>query len=496
MSRSLKSILSASAVYTIGDFLSAGVSGLVLLPVYLHAMGQEEYGIFGVVSTLIMLGGVILQMGCLSAFSRYFFHYRETGEENAFLGSLWIFQIAVAGLVAVIGVLAAPLFWNWIAPGLPLHPYLWLVLAGSVLSFPAGLYSMWLRNNNKAVPFVVLQVAALGLTLVASVVLVTHLQLGAMGAVAAVTLSTIMQALVTFVCLRRTAIWGFQWRLVRGPLVFGLWMAGGTLCYVLLSRAQLLVLQQYTDLATVGVFNLALQFSSILVLMSNSFGKAWQPAVYESANVQEACETIAKTSRWFLAVMLFAALAMSFFSGDLLRLLARHEYFKADAVIRLTLIASFIYSMSQLPAAALLYQKRAGLSQLLIVAAVALNIALLVVCVPRWQALGAAAAMLSAFAVYTLASYVAAQLLMPVKYDWSAVGKIVLCGVTLWGLEAYFLQGKIGPGTTLLRVILVCCFPLALLGLGVFNNAEKQFALARIREGHRRFCAYFRQSEN
>ncbi|MFH0938007.1 MAG: polysaccharide biosynthesis C-terminal domain-containing protein [Planctomycetota bacterium] len=470
MSFSLKKIISASVIYSLGDFLSVGVSGLLLIPLYLHYMEPAEYGVYGVVSTLLLLLSVVMQFGLLSAIARYFFIYRKTGEHYDFLGSIWLLQTVIGLVLAVLSAVFMPYFWPVLAPNVSFSPYFWLLLASALLSFSAGLYPIWLRNENKAVPFVALQVATLGLTLLTAVVFLAVFHLGAMGAVGAMALTAVAQTAISILCLARVTRWRFRWQLVRAPLVFGFWMASGTLCYVLLSRTQILALQQYSDLATVGIFNLALQFSGMLMLFGNSFGKAWQPVIYGAADSAEASVIIERTARWWVAGMLFIAMGLSFFSGDILRLLARREYLTADAVIRLTVIASFIYGLTQLPAAALLYQNRAGLSQVIAVIAAGLNIFFLVIFVPRWQAAGAAWAMICAFTVYTVLSYLVAQRILPVRYDWRALGKILLCGAIIFGLEALYVYGSSGMSAVAVRALLWVSFPLALLGLGVLKR--------------------------
>ncbi len=150
MAISKRNLFSASAIYTFGDFMVLGVSGFLLVPIYVRYMTPAEYGLYGTVTTMITLLGVVMMMGFHSATVRFYFIYRQTGEENAYLGSLWLFQIFVSlGLVGIFILFGKPV-WRLVAPDVPIDPYGWVVVGGAWLLFASGIYSIWLKGKGKA----------------------------------------------------------------------------------------------------------------------------------------------------------------------------------------------------------------------------------------------------------------------------------------------------------------------------------------------------------
>ncbi|HBL22520.1 MAG TPA: hypothetical protein DDZ40_00190 [Deltaproteobacteria bacterium] len=473
-------LFSASLIYTVGDFLTTAISGFLLIPVYLHYMTPADYGIYSTVTVLINMLGVLLAMGLGSALGRFYFLYRDRGEEYRYLGSIWLFQILVSlALVVALALWGSPL-WAAICPEIPFRPYIWFVLAGSFLTFSASVYPLWLRVLERPVAFVILQVAGTAAFALSLGVFLILLRQEAQGALGAAIFSNALIALVGLVALGRKATWRIQYNLLRPSLDFGRWMVIGTFGYFFLNKSQLFFLQHYGDMASVGVYNLGLQLGGILTLLALSFAKAWQPFVYSAKTSGEAADAISSTSKYFVAVMLYGMLGIAVLSNEILRVVAKPDYFKAGIVIRLVAIASFVYVLSNLTNTGLFYMKRPELAQAAMLLSAGLNVVLNMILIPRWQMVGAALAMLAAFSVMVISGFFLVQKVMHVKYDWAMLVKITGIGTGLLVTEWLLIPQRIGFLESGIRVALLAAFPL-LLWLGrVFSKSEIKAILSQI----------------
>lgn len=471
-----KKLLSSSAIYTAGDFITTLVSGFLLIPLYLRYMKPAEYGLYSTVTVMISTLGVLMSVGISSAVGRFYFIYRESGEEYAYLGSVWLFQTIVALVMGGALVVWGRPVWMAIAPEIPFRPYIWFVLGGAVISFSAFIYSLWLRVQEKPLGFVVLQVVGTVSFMGFLGIFLVLMGKGAYGALMATLCSSALLAILSVVFLARKTVWTIKPAFVKPSLVFGGWMVVGTFGYFLLNKSQLFFLQHYGNLATVGIYNLGQQLGGILTLLAISFAKAWQPFIFSAQTSEQASFSIAQTSKFFVAIMLFGMLGIAVLSNEILHILARPEYFGSGVIIRLVAIASFIYVLGTLTNTALLYQKRAGLTQVTVLVSAGLNLLLNVLLIPRLQMVGAALAMLLSFTVMVLLGYFLSQKALHVKYDWAALSKIVGIGATLLTLEWLLVPQAASLGACAVRVALLLAYPVLLLLIGAFTASERDAA--------------------
>jgi O-antigen/teichoic acid export membrane protein len=473
-----RKLLSSTAIYTAGDFLTAAVSGFLLIPLYVHFMTPADYGLYSTVTVMSNMLGVFMGLGLSSAFARYFFIHREHAQEYAYLGSVWLFQTFFAGAVAAALALWGQPLWAAISPGIPFRPYCWYVLAGGALGFSALLLSLWLRVQERPAAFVAVQLAGTVVLIALIGLFVVMMHKGADGALIAAIGSSGFLAAMSLISLGRRVTWAITPEYVGPSLAFGGWMVIGTLSFFLLTKAQLFFLQRYSEMASVGVFNLGSQLGGILILFSNSFGKAWQPFVYSATTPERAAAAIAQASKPFVAVMLYGSLGIALLSNEILFVVAKPAYFGAAAIIRVVAIASFIYVLGHLTSTALLYMKQAGLVQVAVLVPAALNVLLNAALVPSFGMLGAALAMLVAVLAMTLLGFVLSQRVLRVQYEWKALYKIVGVGAAILTTEWLLLPQAVGAVATTLRVAMLVAGPLLLLPLGAFSAAEIRGAKA------------------
>jgi len=222
-------LISAITVYTIGDILSIGVSGFLLIPIYLRFMTPDEYGLFSIITTTTTMLGVIMSLGFHSAVGRYYFDYQTTDKQYEFLSSIWLFQLMFAVILGIILLIWGKPLWSWLMPGIPEYPYFGMVLAIATCAFSSGIYSIWLRVQEKPYGFVVLQMFSTFSILVLMMVLLIWNRGGALGAVIAFLVSNLTIACLTFFMLGKRCKLVFDFKYIKDSLMFGVWMMVGTL---------------------------------------------------------------------------------------------------------------------------------------------------------------------------------------------------------------------------------------------------------------------------
>lgn len=489
---SLKKILASSTIYTIGDMLSVVVSGFLLIPLYLHYMSPDDYGLFSSVNLLSSMFGIAFLMGLHSATTRYFYIYRKAKKEFEYLGNIWIaqmlFAFASVGLLLLIG----PKVWHFISPAVPYKPFFVFVFAGALLSFSAGVYPIWLRIQEKSIAFILLQLSRMAVLLVLILVFLVWLKLGVIGALSAILGASVFSAVISFICLGHCLKCKLRFSYVKDSLKFGVLIMLGTVGYILMQRSQIFVLQRYCELSDVGIFNLGLHLGSILILISASFNKAWQPLIYSAVDRQVANNAIRKISKHFFFAATYIALALLLFSKEIILLIARPEFFGAVPILKLIIVASFFYVCTSLPASSLLYSRRVAPLQICIWIMFLLNIALSVFMIPKWKLIGSAWSMVIVFFIYSVAVFILAQRDTRVDYDKESVLKILIAGGAI-----FFVSLAVSPNVCVLfqciyKICLLISYPIILFFAKVFSWEKITIELAKLKS---KFVLYLANQE-
>jgi O-antigen/teichoic acid export membrane protein len=403
----IRQLLTASALYGLGDMLVLGVGGFLLLPLYTRTLSQAEFGGYIVVKTNIELVGYLVCFGLLSAVGRVYFDHRAAGEPRRYMNSILMFFLMVVTLAAAAFIGTGDSMWRLVSPSIPSWPYLWYALGVAALTFTAGLGSLWLRIDQQVGAFVGLQLVAAVVLAVTAFVNLEILHLGLPGLLAALaigylpaTLSLIWRIGVDFrPRFRRTDI---------GPsLQYGMPFAVSYIAYFILNRFSLLTLQWHVTLEDVAIFGLAQQLALVINICSQSFGKAMQPAVF-GATPDKAPGILRRSSRLFILLIFGAASGAVMFAGEIVRIVAPSRYHSGVEVFLVLLIAAYVHSFSLVSSTVLEYHRRPRASAAMSVLGAIMSVVLGLVLIPSLGLIGGAIAILGANTTTTVSGHILA----------------------------------------------------------------------------------------
>ena len=77
----LRRLARTGAAYQVGEALAKGVA-VLLLPVYTRHLTQADYGTADLLLTLVILVSLIIRLGLVEAFVRFYYEDAEPGERD------------------------------------------------------------------------------------------------------------------------------------------------------------------------------------------------------------------------------------------------------------------------------------------------------------------------------------------------------------------------------------------------------------------------------
>lgn len=448
---------------TIANYLGQGwtaLMGLAFIPVYIHYLGVEAWGLVGLMS-MLQAWLTLLDMGLTPTLSREMARF-QAGAHSAqsirdLLRSLEVIYGGVA--VAVVGIV-----WL-IAPWVSVHWLSAAQLSAKSVAQAIGIMGLVLAARmveqiyRGAIQGLQRQVWLNGV----QSVMATLRWAGAVGVLAWVDSSIeaffLWQGLVSLLTMGILARQTYHWLPLRErPARFDLaaivrirrfagGMAATTLLALLLTQVDKLLLSKLVSLEDFGYYALAASAAGALYFLVAPMVNAVSPRLTELVTRSEQpglIDTYHRASQWLAAVLIPAALMMAAFAEPLLQVWTGNVGLAQQAAPLLALLAlgTLCNGFMHVPYTTQLAHGWTGFAVRVNIVAVCFIVPAILWAVPRFGAIGAAWAWLALNAGYVLVSmhFMHRRLLPGEKWRWyrDAVFKPLIIGsITVLALRQW-----------------------------------------------------------
>ncbi|MDX1418816.1 MAG: oligosaccharide flippase family protein [Rubricoccaceae bacterium] len=461
-------------MYTLSNLL-VKVAGLVLLAFYLDPalLSQADYGRFQLLEAaaqfLVLVGGFGLAAGMLKFLHDARYRDRRAALPWTTLAGTLLCAVVAAGLLVLFErALAAFLVDD----------------AGAV--WPVRFAALYVGLKLvEAVPFMVLRayeragLFALAATteaalLVGTVVVFLDAGHGLNGVMAGYVVSAggVTLALTALMLVRYPP--RFDASLLRPLFAFGAPLAVASAAAVALNAGDRFVLKAFTDADTVGVYGLAAKYAGLVnMLFVQSFNMAFAVIGLKAlAPEGEGADVHRRTFRHFVVLTGWGVLGVALLARDVTAALSPNPAFLEAEPLVLPLALGFMAYGIYYIAMNLLYAGgRTGTIAAGVAAAAAANLALNVLAIPRYGAMGAALASLAAYAGLAALTMWRARREAAVAYRWDALVSVLFLVLGLWVLA----QPSVGWSTAArlpFRLALIAAYPAGVLLAGLYAREE------------------------
>lgn len=467
-------LLKIGFLYTIGDFLTLGITTLFLIPFYTKHLTPSEYGSLGIFTFYYTFLGILMMMGYHSVISRFFFLYKGEGLKT-FISTLFISQTAFALIVTCIFILCKTSVWHLVSVDLPIEPYFLLLIGNSFFAFGSGVYSMWLRVSSKAFIFFIIQVLNAVLIFLFVFYFIGHKHLKVDGALTATLCSSAIMSIISFFGLRKVLRFRFDWSVFKHVYRFGFWIVLGTMCSMILNKYQLVIVEKFSTLYNAGILNLSLQIASLLTVLSVSFAKAWQPYVFENDSKLLAEQKISKAILPYTCGVFFVAIFFILSSRYIIIFMAP-QYFEAIPIVKILILNTTLNTLSLFPATLLLFEKKAFLMQSAVIVTSVLSLFINYILIKLFLLTGVLIAYPAITLINLMLHVFFSTRVGRINCNYNRVLKVILISI-LSLLISYWVEDLSSEGFIIfLKFIILVSFPILLVVSGVFKISDiKEF---------------------
>ncbi len=414
----LRDLIKSSGLYVIGS-MAPPLASLVLAPFLTHTLSPFDYGILTILNTLISLGAGITQLGLGSAFFRaYGYDYTSGDDRRHVLGTVTTLLCLVSLPVALGTAMMAPFVAHFLFGQSSLGGL--VVLATGVilvrnLSIPGF---AWLRAESRAFFFSLLSIGNLLIAVIANLVLVGVLRLGLAGSLLATACGYVSVIIVMMPIIVLRASFKIRIDIARSLLAFGTPLIFNVIAAWVLDLADRYLLGILGSFSETARYAVAYTLGSALsIVIIGPFTLAWPTAMFAIAQREDAPQIFKLMFRWFGMFLLFAAFGLSLAGTLLLDWLFPLSYHTAAFVIPIVAVSLAFYGVFYVFGTGESITRKTWWTPIFLGVAALVNVALNLVLIPRYGAMGAALATLIAYVALAFMSYLVNQRLYPIPFE-------------------------------------------------------------------------------
>jgi O-antigen/teichoic acid export membrane protein len=458
MKEEIGRLVKHAGIYGVGVVLSKSV-GFLLIPLYTRFLTPADYGVLELLDLTIFFSGIFCMMGISAAVFRFYAAYESEADRKEVIATALFFVTIVSLLVAVgLQFLAAPLAATAFGNA-AYAPYVrvvaWTLFFSNLTEVP---FAYW-RARQRTVLFVAVSLIRTVVSAGTLVLAVAVLHQGVRGVVYA---NLITNGLLGLIMLGITlADVGFRVvrHKLREMLKYGAPLIVQSLASFVLVFSDRLFLRHFANLAEVGVYSLGYKLAGIVsLLVSGPFSMTWSWQQFELAKKDNARHLYARIQTYQLLVSVGVGLAVALLAKDALRIMTPPSYWAATRIVPLIALCYILDNIKAVVLSGILIQRvthyLAGIS---VVAALA-NLALNYVFISRYHAMGAALATVLSYALLLALSFVVAQRVYYVRYEYLR-NAAVLALATLMYITSTFIDLRLFP-SIIVNLALFLLFPI------------------------------------
>jgi len=322
-----------SIVYAIGNVINRA-GAFLLLPLYTNQLTTTEYGTLEIFYSINVVVASLLGFGFAHASLRFYFEYEDQRDRRRVIST----AIIISFIISTIGVSFAIIWRNTLSLILfDTTDYADLFYVGFaivVLEISTQINFAFLRAREYSTRYVLITVMSMILQVGCNIVTVGKYNMGVKGILIGNFIGICSSWMVmSWYTLSECGL-GIDLKKLKELVLYSYPMLLGMIIGAILSNADRFILKSLGSLGSVGVYALSIKLGSIInSLFIDPFQKNFGPYRFSIMKQKNAHEIYSRITSYLLFGVIYFGLGLSIFSGDVLRVMSKHEYWEAAEIL-------------------------------------------------------------------------------------------------------------------------------------------------------------------
>jgi O-antigen/teichoic acid export membrane protein len=442
----------------------------LLVPLYTNLLPKEEYGKVSIIFAYMIFFNVILAYGMETAFFRFYNNEsdKNTVVETSTVSVFW---------TSIVFLFGAILFQNTLAEksGIDVQYIqytIWILVLDALVIIPFSK----LRAYQKPMVYAIIKIGNVVINLTLSVFFLLFLPKMAQSQpegflsslyfenfqIGYIFIANIIASLLTFLVLAPNYFhlkWNFNFNLWKRMMRYGLPILVAGLAFAINEQFDKILLAELLPAniaeAEVGVYSACYKLGLFMVLYRTAYTLGIEPFFFSHASNENAPQTYAMITKYFVIFGSFILLAVIVFADVLKYLMIQDSsYWEAMKVVPLIILANFFLGIyTNLSVWYKLIDKTHIGAYISIIGAI-ITLGLNFLLIPTMSYYGSAIATIAAYGSMMLISYYLGNKYYPIPYDIKKIGGYLLLSILFSAISFYGFRENYFIGITLLLLFM------------------------------------------
>ncbi len=382
---SFKEISGATLNYGLAKFIPQ-VVGFFLIPVYTAYLTPEDYGIVELAGAFTAFAMIFMRLALPGSVSRFYYDHSEGPELRNYITTLYWSLMAISVVMACLIYIIASFFLSTLIPGLPLVPFVIIVLITGVLSTNSEIQKRLIQARKQSRYSAILSIVTAITGIITAIILVTVFELGALGLVLASMASAIIFFIQAQFYLHKEMGGKFSFKLLKPSFKYSMNILPSHLVTPFGNLFSRSLLSGFSSLAAVGLYSLAMRFITPLYLIGDAFNTAFIPLYFEARKKDEAagykrledsCKKI-----WIIAVFIFVGAAT--IVPPLIYLITPVRYHEAAFIVPFMAVSFLPTVLTVMYSPEIYYSKKTWWISIIAVTRFTSNVVIAIIFIKQW----------------------------------------------------------------------------------------------------------------
>jgi len=468
----IKQTLKHSVIYSFGN-ISTKLVGFILLPIIASHIPINEYGKLAILEASSQFLVAIFGLRIPTAIMRWLADTRDEKERKSivFSGtSLVMFSMLLLFLAMFFSrdtlayyLLGSSNFSNYI-----------FILSITVSASIFNQISFQLfRFFERSVPYISITISRLLIVLLLSILFIVKYKLGIVGILYSQMIGALYVSCLSLPMIIKNSRIHFN-RKIAGEMFHYSWpLIFSTLSAMLLSIGDKFIIKFYTGFDELGVYSLGYKIASVInILVIQSFQTGYLPIAFKMCNSKESRRFFSKILTYFTFILLVFIMLISFFSKELIMLLADNPaYISAYSIVPIISFLFLTKGIQYVFSIGIHCAKKTKCNFFIVSTGAILNLILNILFIPIWGRFAAAYTSIISGVVISILFYIYAQKYYTIPYELPKIFKMIIVTLSLFFVAFYPLPISLYVNI-IKKLILLFLFPIILYFLNFFEPIE------------------------
>jgi O-antigen/teichoic acid export membrane protein len=474
MLNSIRLSLKNSLVYGLGN-IAVKVIGFVLIPLYTHPkyFSVDDFGIIGLLDITGLVIIAVISSSLPQSLLRWYWDKDHRNNQKGIFFMLFTTQIAISVIFCLLFLPVTNQISTLIFKNLDWSLALRLVILSSALQAINNIINMLIRIQSRSVLYTFTNLFKLLIVLILTIYLIIFRKMGVTGIYLAQVIGNSVFILILAGYSIKNSKPSFNVATLKAMSLYSYPLVLASFAGALLNVIDRYALNSMSLLKFVAIYTLAFKISSVLKLVFvESFKMEVSPIIIKKIDSPDNKRFYSKILLYSSYVIMFAIIALSLFSLEIIKVMAKSpELWQAYIVVPVLSLSVFFVNMREVTSSGLYIAKKTKILGVVVVISTVLNLMLNILLIPLWNIMGAALATLLSQLFYWFACYFFAQKAFFIPYESRKIFIMVVCGAALSFVSLLLNDMDLIP-RLLIKTGCLVIFPFILYIFNFYETAE------------------------